>query len=544
MTTDKVVRETPATNNGDSVMGRNPSQQSMEEQEETLANFVWEMERGARRNYYRLGKRLAVSSDLFRNRADGLGLIQVLPSGKTRTIKKGAELAPIIADRMRMQVTKESKIVSELPQATHLNAMLRAEIFLSQFRPVDHVVTTPFYLPDFSLVQPGYHDYGPGKRILYNGATPNISNSTETIDKLLDVIEFHSASDRANCLGAALTVLLRHHWPGHKAVILITASRSFAGKGTLTEFISGITPRADILYENVDWPMHAQFQKQLRDNPDIGLVVFDNVRLDSAGGHSKFIRSSFIESLATKDQVTLAAPSASGTISVENTFVLLINTNDGVFSLDIMNRSFLIHLTPRGDIEDRNCPIGDPKNEFIPKNRDQIVAELRGFIERWRQAGCPLDEEIKHPMKPWASTISGILRANGVHGFLANSSTRKMVGDPVLEALAILGGRYPGKALRPEEWARAAVKHGFKKVLFSTPEGDTEKGRERLIGVLFSKYLNVKFSAKTETRHLDLRLEGGLKRWIKKKNAHCRYIFVLIREEALPLDEPGENSLS
>jgi hypothetical protein len=28
------------------------------------------------------------------------------------------------------------------------------------FRPVDEVVRTPYYLDDFSLVQPGYHDGG------------------------------------------------------------------------------------------------------------------------------------------------------------------------------------------------------------------------------------------------------------------------------------------------------------------------------------------------------------------------------------------------
>ena len=42
----------------------------------------WKVERGARRNYRLLGRRLAEASDrLYRNRADGQGLIQVSSNG-------------------------------------------------------------------------------------------------------------------------------------------------------------------------------------------------------------------------------------------------------------------------------------------------------------------------------------------------------------------------------------------------------------------------------------------------------------------------------
>src|SRR5262249_39674761 len=154
---------------------------------------------------------------------------------------------------------------------------------------------TPLYLDDFSLVQPGYHDGGEGKRLLYVGHEPQIAETTETITRFLDVMDFGSSADRTNTVAAALTVLLRHRWPGQKPVVVVTATKSHAGKGTITEFIRGAVPKADLLYESVDWPMQSQLQRQITQNSDIGMIYLDNVRLDSTGGKARTIRSGFIE---------------------------------------------------------------------------------------------------------------------------------------------------------------------------------------------------------------------------------------------------------
>ena len=244
-------------------MGRNGLQPPTEDK------FVWKVELGAKKNYGRLGERLARCDDLYRNRSNGLGLIQVLPNGKTRLINKASELAPVLADRISMVVTKDGKVTSEMPQAGHLNAMPRSEVFLSCFRAVDEVVRTPYYLDDFTMVQPGYHDGGPGKRILYVGAVPEIGDSMATITAFLDVMEFESRADRTNAVAAALTTLLRHHWLGEKPLYQITATKSHAGKGTVAEFARGSVGKADILYESIDWPMQSQFQQtgQARPRP-------------------------------------------------------------------------------------------------------------------------------------------------------------------------------------------------------------------------------------------------------------------------------------
>lgn len=522
---------------GFTVRGCNGSQQE-DKANEKPKRFAWRVERGAPKNYRGLGQRLADCGDLFRHHEHGFALVQVLPDGKTRLITKGSQLAPVIVDRVKMVVIKEGKVVSELPTAVHLNAMLRSEAFLNQFRPVDEVTTLPIYLDDFSLAPPGYHDGGPGRRIIYVGPEPEIADSTVTIERFLDVMAFATDADRTNTVGAALTVLLRRHWLGEKPVILVTATKSHSGKGTITDFLRGRVPKADLLYESLDWPMQAQFQRQVQGNPDIGVVIFDNVRCDSSG-RAHFIRSAFIESFVTNAEVTLASPSAGEPICLENRYVVTINTNDGKLSPDLMNRALPIHLAPRGSVHEQETPIGNPKLDFLPRHREQIESELRGMIERWKAAGRPLDDHISHSMTPWARTIGGILTANGFSHFLANAGTRKTVDDPVQEALAILGVARPGKALRPAEWAKAIVDQGLVKTLLPINERDTPKARTRATGVLLRKHLDEEFRGRTDTKLYHFRLRGGCRRWIPGKNPHVRYVFdVLGTEDLAAEDDP------
>ncbi len=196
--------------------------------------------------------------------------------------------------------------------------MLHSEAFLSKFKPVDEITKLPVYLDDFSLVPHGYHNYGPGKCIFYLGEEPLVVRSMETIKTFLDMMPFASYADRTNTVGAGLTVLLRRLWLGEKPLILVTSTLSHGGKGTITEFFCGRVPKANLLYEALDWPIQQQFQKQIQNNPDIGVVMFDNVRVDSAGGRSGFIRSAFVEGFITSPEITLASPGAGEVIHLVN----------------------------------------------------------------------------------------------------------------------------------------------------------------------------------------------------------------------------------
>ena len=113
---------------------------------------------------------------------------------------------PLIVDRIKMVVCKAGRVVSELPTANHLNALLRSEQFLKNFRPVDEVTTHPLYRDDFSLAGPGYNDCGPGQRILYLGPEPTIADSIEIIDRFLGVMDFATTADALSVVRCSLTV--------------------------------------------------------------------------------------------------------------------------------------------------------------------------------------------------------------------------------------------------------------------------------------------------------------------------------------------------
>lgn len=507
-------------------------QADMSDTAEAEGLFAYDLGRGIKANARLLGKELALgNSSLFRNGSDGLGLLHVLPDGQSRVILKASELSPIIIDSIDMVVMRNGKVVGELPSSGQLNAMLRSNEFLTNFVPIDELSTYPIYFEDFKLSSPGFHDRGHGQRVFYIGPTPKIGDTLVAINTFLDVMDFASNADRTNTVAAALTMILRNHFPGEKPLVLVTATKSHSGKGTITDFIRGGIPKVDLLYESIDWPMQSQFQRQIAANSEAGLILLDNVRLDSAGGRAKFIRSAFIESFVTNDEITLASPGAGEPIRLKNRFLLTINTNDGCLSPDLMNRALSIHLAPQGNIQDRLSVIGNPKLEFLPTHRDQIAAELRGMIERWKDAGQPVDDSVQHPMSPWAKSIGGILKVAGFADFLGNFRSRQTVSDPVREAIATLGAARPDQVLRPMEWGNIAVTEGLAKTLFSPAERDTEKGRERAIGRLLKPRLEETFEASTEDSRLLLKLEGGFRRWTAGENPHTAYAFRVLSRE-------------
>ena len=498
-----------------------------------LRGFVWRAEDSLCANAGRLGRALAKAhSNLYRSPQ---GLIEALPAeGNVRLIDGARKLAPILIDRLDIQVMRGGKVVGDLPPERSLNALLAADRLLRCFVPVDLVTFFPVYLPDFSLAPSGYYDGGPGQRILYLGPQVRTADSTEAWDRFLAVMDCDSEASRTNILGASLLVLLRHHWPGHKPLVLVTANQSHAGKGTVIESIRGRLPKADIMYQAHDWPMESALHKQLNNNSDIGFIDLDNVRKDSGGGGG-VIRSGFFESLVTSAEVKLNSPTGGTPISRLNDFVLSINTNEGTVSPDLLNRSLWIHLAPQGDIHQRRSPVGNPKHEYLPQHLVQMEAELHGLIARWKAAGCPL-ADVYHPMSGCAKTIGGILQVAGYKDFLTNYGQAAQQIDPHRRAVAILGAAKPGVPMRPAEWAQLAVDQGLAKTLFSPADRDTSAGRERGIGVVFKRYLAVPLEAETATHRLRLKLEKLTRRWDRGESPYTMYQFTVEEEISLEIE--------
>jgi len=497
-------------------------------------HYDWNDEEPAPKHYAALGKLLAQSGDLYRRPGYGNGLLLVLSDGKQAPIRTGADLAPVIVDRVAVAVYLDGKPKGSKLPAPHLNAMLRSEAFLRQFRVVDQITSIPVYLPDFTLAMPGYNDGGPHSRYLYVGNAPPIRSTLDRINAFLDVMAFETSADRTNAVAAALTVMLRNHWPGGKPIMVVTATKSHAGKDTVILFASGTARQVSISYQATNWALERSLVGAVNQSPDTGVVVIENARLDR---RDRCIASAFIERLATDPEPLFFSTGTGPASRRRNDHVLAISTNYGTVSEDILNRSLPIHLSPVGNLAERDSPIGNPKLEYLPAYREEIADELRGMVERWKEAGKPLDNSIKHPFSVWAKTIGGVLMVNGFKDFLANYGTRKVNDDPVRKALALLGTELHGEDWhRADEWARLAVRLGVVKQVIPPGDQDSGESRKRGIGVVLSAHRDETLTVETEGGILTLRLERRRGRF-GDDQPHVRYRFKVIEQTPIPEEE-------
>jgi hypothetical protein len=477
-----------------------------------------------------LGRALSRFDDLFAGRDELIGV-----SGDHRQVfhvRDGQGLARLLLDRVRIVLVSGPATKAWLPPTSFLNTILGTEKFLGHFRPVDLVTGVPLCLPDFNLTLPGYNDGGPGHRVVYTGPTAQISHGLTATTKFLDVMAFASNADRTNAVALALTVLLRNHWPGDKPAGIVTASKSHAGKDTIVAFAAGRTPKTSIDYENADWALRQGLVAALKERPGVGLVNVENVRL---GRREKVVASAALERFLTDAEPALHSSKVRHAFKVNNHIVVTITTNNGSVGEDLMNRGLPIRLTPVGNVADRNSPIGNPKLEYLPAHCLDIEAELLGMVERWKAAGRPLDQSVRHPFTAWARTVGGILKVSGFTDFLANYWERRTADDPVRAALGLLGATRPDEWLTSTDWAKLVVQIGLEKRVI--PEGDRghDEGRRRGIGVVLTVHCEETFATETETEKLTLRLEMGRKRL--HSEGKKRYCFVVVSREPLPTED-------
>jgi len=500
--------------------------------------YEWQMEAGLDRNFRQVGKLLAsLVPHLYQHPDGGLVLIE---DSRPRRITSARELAPLLIDHIRIAVIKNGNYHGERIAEATLNNMLLSRSFLGNFLKVEQVVTTAIALADFTPSLPGFNPLG---GIYYLGPRISPAEGFDTIKTFLDVMEWQSNADRTNAVAALLTVPFRNHFPGGKPFVLVTASKSHAGKGTVMEFVRCGTMKAEFSYQDKDWPMQKDLHEQLLQRPEIGVISLDNVRTDSSG-RARVIRTGFLESFITNSEIVLSsATSRSKPIRTANRFVVLLNTNEGSLSIDLLNRSLPIRLNPTGDLTERIAKVkerlgGDVKHEWLPARHAQIETELWGMFERWLKAGRPLDKSVRHPMGPWAATIGGILMVNGFKDFLANYSATRTTADPIREALGILAFYAGNKPMRAGDLAKLAVEQGLAKTLMPGADSGNTAACERKIGITLRPFVHETFTVRTASEKITYCLRKEQARW-DEAFPHYRYTFDQINREAVAEEPHG-----
>jgi hypothetical protein len=315
------------------------------------------------------------------------------------------------------------------------------------------------------------------------------------------------------------------------------------------QFACGRQHQFSVSYQATDWALERSIVGGLKLTPETGVVIVDNARLEKG---ARVIASAFLERIITDPNPFLFSTGTGDGVRRRNDLVVAVSTNFGQISEDLMNRALPIHLSPVGNVADRESPIGNPKLEYIPANRERFEAEGRGMILRWMREGQPLDTSVRHPFTSCTQTIGGILMVNGFEGFLGNYSVRRTADDPVRNALALMAAERPDEYLRAGELARVVVDLSLVKVLIPEADRHSDKGRERAIGAVLSKHLDETFDVPTtDGGRRSLCLKCDRRRFEPGKEAHWRYIFKTPQSEsgredqpeagcAAPPHEPGE----
>jgi hypothetical protein len=344
-------------------------------------------------------------------------------------------------------------------------------------------------------------------------------------------MDFATPADATNAVAAALTVMLRNHFAGAKPLLAVTATKSHAGKETVVSFAAGNCRTVSVSYQLTDWALERSVVAALKTSPEAAIVDVENARL---GTRARFIASAFLERFVTDPEPFLFSTGSGGPTQRRNDIVIAITTNFGSLSQDLMNRALPIHLTPLGDVANRQSAIGNARHEFLPANRKQIEAELHGMIARWKDAGCPL-ADVRHSFSRWAATIGGILEVCGFAEFLANYSMRRTADDPVRHALGLLAVASPDIWLQSRQWATLAVDLGLVATVIPHADRNSEKGRERGMGVVLSAHQDETFRGETEGERVTARLEKARRRF-DGGDPSTRYRFSVLDRERIPED--------
>src|SRR5262249_52754560 len=145
----------------------------------------WEMTHGLDCNYLQLGRLLAeVKPQIYQHPDEGLLLVQ---DGRPKHIASAKELGALLVDALRVTVWRQGRFHGEIPSDGILNKMLSSKTFLQNFRRVEHVLTTPVALGDFTPPRHGFNEAG---HVLYLGPEVEIGKGTATIDTFLDAMPF------------------------------------------------------------------------------------------------------------------------------------------------------------------------------------------------------------------------------------------------------------------------------------------------------------------------------------------------------------------
>jgi hypothetical protein len=377
--------------------------------------------------------------------------------------------------------------------ANYGNTWLNNPSELERLPHIKLFTRNPVYSDDWRLVGSGYDEVS---GIFYAGDPIEPQVGQHHLEKLLQDFCFRSEFDRTNYLAMLLTIPLVYHFIGSKPAILFNGNQPGLGKSILAQILAILRDGTQVDTATYN-PNDEEFEKRLGSIVRKGATT---IIIDNAKSHKRaaLIESACLERSITDPIVSFRLLGSSSDIRAENSHFFCITANAPDVSRDLVTRSIVVNLEYEGDPTKRRFTIANPE-DYALQYRHEILGELLGMIERWRQAGRPeADVPSRFNKRGWGRIIGGILAHNGVHGFLANADEAANEFDGARRDFAELikvMHREVGSRFTPEQIAQLAIRE---KLLVDELGDKSHRSQVTNMGLQLKRYVAERFPLDAE----------------------------------------------
>lgn len=258
--------------------------------------------------------------------------------------------------------------------------------------------------------------YSPDCRVYLCGPVYSPRTGTSVLEEILSDFDFKDEASRANFIGALLGAMLFAYLHRQPAVS-VTADGPGAGKSLLAKLLAVIVDAvrypttvglnsSETEFEKILGAFIARIER---------VIIIDNCK----GSRSRpAFSSSVLERLITDERPSTRMLGANTLIERPANLVWALTGNDSQMSPDLVSRCLpvVLRVPRREDVHYKHADL----LRFAFEHRAEILGELLGMITRWRDQDAPRDKTVQHRELHWAQAIGGVLKANGIDGFLDN----------------------------------------------------------------------------------------------------------------------------
>ncbi|MDR1612918.1 MAG: hypothetical protein LBT97_09060 [Planctomycetota bacterium] len=306
---------------------------------------------------------------------------------------------------------------------------------------LEGLVDIPTFRKDGSLIQDAGYDSA--SRLYYAPAMPaefeslpeiptqdNVRDALAALRKPFASFPFENGAAWSNFLGLLFTPIARPFISGNVPLIAISSNVQGAGKTTLAACLGIIAGEKG--YCQMTAPERSD-DDEIRKRLTASLMLRPRIlAIDNTVG--KF-DSPTLASLLTTETWSDRRLGSSEMISFPMRAVVVVTGVNITIAGDLSRRTVMLRLEAKDEKPwERQFPF-EPQ-DYVRKNRGELVRALIILIRNWEAAGRPLwNRKRLGSFEAWCATIGGILAAAGVDDFLADWDGADSAASQELEEL-------------------------------------------------------------------------------------------------------------